>query len=82
MSRALRTHRPFDCPLSRESYSIYISIFFSIIMRDSEDVSKKIFAQKKDRFRLKAVKIIESPGWKALPEHPGDRRVLSPTSAN
>jgi len=58
-------------PSLQGSYSIYISIFFPIIMRDSEGVTKKIFAQKVDRFRLKAVKRIESPGWKAPPSTRG-----------
>jgi hypothetical protein len=53
-----------------------------IIVRDSEGVSKKIFALKEDRFRLKIVKRIECPGWKAFPEHPEDKQVLSPTSVN
>jgi hypothetical protein len=43
---------------------------------------KIIFALKEDRFRLKIVKRIECPGWKAFPEHPEDKQVLSPTSVN
>jgi hypothetical protein len=69
----LRTHPPcLYCrfgrqavpPLSRELIYIHIYIFFN----NNEGLRgciKKIFAKKKDRFRLKAVKIIECPGWKA-----------------
>ena len=62
--------------------TLYTYLYFFNNNEGFRECIKKIFAQKKGRFRLKAVKIIESPGWKALPEHTGNKRMLSPTSAN